>query len=163
MNGNSLNCLIEAEDVMKTQTLRRKKGQSTFSSLPRTKKRILIVNCFFDEMRFTIWKNIQVPQAMGPVYLSGAFSPHTGKIRLYSEMYSGSLEDEKLPSWPDMLVLTGTNTAFDRTLHLTAYARTKNKKIIAVAGEPATGYFRHIQKDILMMHVSAILKNYGKW
>ena len=101
------------------------------------RKRILIVNCFFDEMRFKIGRNTQVPQAMGPVYLAGAFSSRTCKVRLYNEMFSGPLEDEKLLSWPDMLVLTGLNTAFDRMLHVTAYARTKNSKVIVVAGGPA--------------------------
>ena len=119
------------------QTDRCKSGQSRFLSPTRAKKRILIVNGFFDEMRFAIGRNTQVPQAMGPVYLAGAFSPHMCEIQLYSEMYSGPLEDEKLLSWPDMLVLTGLNTAFDRMLHLTAYARTKNKKIVVVAGGPA--------------------------
>jgi hypothetical protein len=56
---------------------------------------------------------------------------------LYDEQSSGPLEDEKLLSWPDMLVLTGLNTAFDRMLHLTAYVRTKNPKAIIVAGGPA--------------------------
>lgn len=105
--------------------------------MAQAKKRVLIVNCFFDEMRFKIGRNTQVPQAMGPVYLAGAFSPHTCTIKLYNEMSGGPLEDEKLLSWPDMLVLTGLNTAFDRMLHLTAYARTKNEQVIVVAGGPA--------------------------
>ena len=104
---------------------------------PETKKRILIVNCFFDEMRFKARRNTQIPQAMGPVYLAGAFSPVACDVRLYDEMASGPLENEKLLSWPDMLVLTGLNTAFDRMLHLTAYVRTKNEKAIVVAGGPA--------------------------
>jgi hypothetical protein len=88
-------------------------------------------------MRIKVGRNTQVPQAMGPVYLAGAFSPHTCDIRLYNELSSGPLEDEKLLAWPDMLVLTGLNTAFDRMLHVTAYARTKNKNVIVVAGGPA--------------------------
>ena len=101
------------------------------------RKRVLIVNCFFDEMRFKIGRNTQVPQAMGPVYLAGAFSSRTCEVRLYNEMFSGPLEDEELLAWPDMLVMTGLNTAFDRMLHLTAYARTKSRKVIIVAGGPA--------------------------
>lgn len=111
-----------------------------------TKKRILIVNCFFDEMRFGFGRNTQVPQAMGPVYLAGAFSPHACDIRLYNEMSSGPLEDEKLLAWPDVLVLTGLNTAFDRMLHLTAYARTKNPKVITVAGGPAIRNLPNLSK-----------------
>jgi hypothetical protein len=52
-------------------------------------------------------------------------------------MYSGPLEDPGLLGWPDMLVLTGLTTAFDRMLHLTAYARTLNEKVIVVAGGPS--------------------------
>lgn len=103
----------------------------------KTRKRILIANCFFDEMRFTAGRNTQVPQALGPVYLAGAFARNTCDVRLYNEMSSGPLEDEKLLAWPEMLVLTGLNTAFDRMLHVTAYARTKNKEVVVVAGGPA--------------------------
>ncbi|RJR46450.1 MAG: radical SAM protein [Desulfobacteraceae bacterium] len=102
-----------------------------------SRKRVLIVNCYFDDMRLPVGRRTKIPQAMGPVYLAGAFSPHTCDIRLYSEMYSGPLEDEKLLSWPDMLVLTGLSNSFDRMLHLTAYARTKNRHVIVVAGGPA--------------------------
>jgi hypothetical protein len=55
---------------------------------------------------------------------------------IYDEIYSGPLEDEQRLSWPDMLILTGMNSTFDRMLHLTAYVRTKNKKVIVVAGGP---------------------------
>jgi len=65
---------------------------------------------------------------MAPAFLAGAFSPNLCEVKLYNEQFSGPLESEALLSWPDMLVLTGLNTAFDRMLHLTAYARTKNRK-----------------------------------
>jgi len=58
-------------------------------------------------------------------------------VRCYTELASGPLEDEQLLSWPDMLVLTGLTNSFDRMLHLTAYARTKNPKVIVVAGGPS--------------------------
>jgi len=118
----------------------------TLSISVPSKKRILIVNCFFDEMRFFVGRNTQVPQAMGPVYLAGAFAPETCEIRLFSEMWSGPLVDEKLLSWPDMLVLTGLNTAFDRMLHLTAYVRTKNPQVIVVAGGPAVRNLPNLSK-----------------
>jgi radical SAM superfamily enzyme YgiQ (UPF0313 family) len=101
------------------------------------RKRILIVNCYFDDMRMPVGRRTKVPQAMGPVYLAGAFSPRTCDILLYNEMYDGPLEDEKLLSWPDMLVLTGLSNAFDRMRHLTAYARTRNRRVRVVAGGPA--------------------------
>ena len=104
--------------------------------LHKIKKRILIVNCYFDDMRLPVGRKSKAPQAMGPAYLAGAFSVRACDVRLYSEMYSGPLEDENLLSWPDMLVMTGLNTAFDRMLHITAYARSKNARVIVVAGGP---------------------------
>src|SRR5437870_5873993 len=71
---------------------------------------------------------------MGPAYLAGVFAPERCDLRLYSELASGPLEDESLLGWPDMLVLTGLTTALDRMLHLTAYARTKNPRVVVVAG-----------------------------
>ena len=103
----------------------------------RKKKKALIVNCFFDEMRFKVGRNTQIPQAMGPAYLAGAFRKEMCDVLLFSEMYSGPLEDETVLAWPDMIVLTGLNTAFDRMLHITAYARSKNPGVIVVAGGPA--------------------------
>lgn len=100
-------------------------------------KHILIVNCHFDELRLPIRRKTKIPQPMAPAYLAGVFSPDNCDIRLYDEVYSGPLECEKVLGWPDMLVLTGVNTAFDRMLHLTAYARTKNSRVIVVAGGPA--------------------------
>lgn len=78
-----------------------------------------------------------MPQALGPVYLAGAFHPELCEIRLYNEVASGPLLDEHLFAWPDMLVMTGLTNSFDRMLHLTACARTKNFKTIVVAGGPA--------------------------
>ena len=49
--------------------------KSKIIKFPETKKRILIVNCFFDEMRFKVGRNTQIPQAMGPVYLAGTLAP----------------------------------------------------------------------------------------
>ena len=84
---------------------------------------------------------------MGPAYLAGAFSPYSCDIRLYSEMFSGPLEDETLLSFPDMLVLTGLNVAFDRMLHITAYVKTKNPKAIVVAGGPAIRALYHYSQN----------------
>jgi hypothetical protein len=102
-----------------------------------TRKRVLIVNCYFDDSRRPLRRTSKIPQAMGPVYLAGAFSPALCEVRVYTELYSGPLEDEALLAWPDMLVLTGLTNCFDRMLHLTAYARTKNPRVIVVAGGPS--------------------------
>src|SRR5882672_2889163 len=99
-------------------------------------KRVLVVNCYFDDSRQPIRRTTKIPQAVGPIYLAGAFSRELCEVRCYTELASGPLEDEKLLSWPDMLVLTGLTNSFDRMLHLTAYARTKNSQVIVVAGGP---------------------------
>lgn len=100
-------------------------------------KRILIVNCYIDEFRIPIKRKLKFPQPMAPVYLAGIFSPDRCDVRLYDELYSGPLEDQRLLSFPDMLVLTGVNVAFDRMLHITAYVKTKNPRAIVVAGGSA--------------------------
>ena len=102
----------------------------------KIKKRVLIVNCYLDDIHRSIARSHKVPPAMGPVYLAGAFSRELCEVRLYNEQSSGPLKDEKLLSWPDMLVLTGLTTSLDRMLHWTAYARTQNEKVIVVAGGP---------------------------
>ncbi len=114
------------------------KGNAEMPTVLRStpaKKRILIVNCYFDDSHRPVRRPLKLPYAMAPVYLAGAFSPLCD-IRLYNEVASGPLEDAQLLAWPDMLVLTGLTNAFDRMLHLTAYARTKNPGVIVVAGGP---------------------------
>jgi len=105
------------------------------------KPRILVVNCYFDDLRENIARPRKIPMAMGPAYLAGAFDSNVCDVRLYDEHSGGSLEDPKLLSWPDMLVLTGLTTGFDRMLHVTAYARTLNRDVIVVAGGPAIRSF----------------------
>ena len=100
------------------------------------RKRVLIVNCYFDDTRRPIRRTTKIPQAVGPIYLAGAFARELCDVICYTELASGPLEDEHLLSWPDMLVLTGLTNSFDRMLHLTAYARTKNARVIVVAGGP---------------------------
>jgi len=97
---------------------------------------VLIVNCYFDDSRQPIRRTTKIPQAVGPIYLAGAFDRELCDVRCYTELASGPLEDEKLLAWPDVLVLTGLTNSFDRMLHLTAYARTKNPRVIVVAGGP---------------------------
>lgn len=101
------------------------------------KPRILIVNCYFDHTRRRIARPWKVPQALAPAYLAGILDPGRCEVRAYSEVASGPLEDRKILSWPDMLVLTGLTNTFDRLLHLTAYARTFRPGVIVVAGGPA--------------------------
>lgn len=100
------------------------------------RKRILIVNCYFDCSHRPLHRAFKIPQAVGPIYLAGAFSRELCDVRCYTELASGPLEDEQLLAWPDMLVLTGLTNSFDRMLHLTAYARSKSEKVIVVGGGP---------------------------
>src|ERR1700739_752780 len=101
------------------------------ASSQRLRKRVLIVNCYFDDdSRQPRARTHKLPKPMGAAYLAGAFSPDCCDVRLYCEMYSGPLDDPRLLAWPDMLVMTGITTAFDRMLHLAAYARTFNDKVI---------------------------------
>jgi len=110
------------------------------------KKRVLIVNCYFDELRLPVRRRSKIPQAMTPAFLAGMFSRKRCDIRLYNEQYSGPLESGPLLEWPHMLVLTGLNTAFDRMLHLTAYARSVNPAIIVAAGGPAIRALFHYSR-----------------
>jgi hypothetical protein len=125
---------------MKTKSLAAKITSPSTLSAPVAlrRKRILIVNCYFDDDRRQAQRcTRKLPKPMGPVYLAGAFAREFCDVRVYCEMYSGPLEDPNLLEWPDMLVMTGLTIAFDRMLHLTAYARTLNKSVIVVAGGPA--------------------------
>ena len=101
------------------------------------RKKVLTVTLHFDDSHTVLRRKNKLPQGMGAAFLAGAFSRKTCDIKVYSELYSGPLEDEKLLSWPDMIVLTGVTNCFDRMLHITAYARTKNSKVIVVVGGPA--------------------------
>jgi hypothetical protein len=105
------------------------------SSLAR--RRVLVVNCYLDYSRAPIRRPNKFPHAVAPIYLAGACSRELCDVRCYDELSSGPLTDPALLGWPDMLVLTGLTHCFDRMLHLTAYARTKNPRVIVVAGGPA--------------------------
>lgn len=102
-----------------------------------TRKRVLVVNAYCDDLGRNTGRRFSVPQALGPTYLAGAFAAEQCNIRLYNEQFSGPLGDAALLAWPDMLVLTGLTVAFDRFRQLAAYAKTKNSKVIVVAGGPA--------------------------
>jgi hypothetical protein len=100
------------------------------------KKRVLVVNVFLDEYRRTRGSPLRVPRGSGHIFLAGAFNRHVVDVRVFSEQVSGYLCDKELLGWPDMLVLTGLTNGLDRMLHLTAYARTLNPRVVVVAGGP---------------------------
>lgn len=109
----------------------------------RPRRRVLIVNAYFDDLRRGHGRFHSVPKALGPVYLAGAFAPECCEIVLYNEQTSGTLDDPQLLGWPDMLVLTGLTVAFDRCRQLAAYAKTRNPAVITVAGGPAVRAMPH--------------------
>ena len=66
------------------------------------RKRVLIVNVFFDEYRRTTGSPYRIPQAMAPCFLAGAFSTQACDLRIYNEQYSGVLRDADLLAWPNV-------------------------------------------------------------
>jgi hopanoid C-2 methylase len=100
------------------------------------KPRVLVVVAHFDETRSLNGRPYFVPQALGHAYLAGAFHRENVELRIYSEFHSGPLRDEGLFAWPDMLVLTGVTSSFDRMRQLAAYARSKSPGCVIVAGGP---------------------------
>ena len=100
------------------------------------KKKILILNCFVPEIRESIQMRNLVPNTLAPVFLAGMFSSENCEIRCYNEVNSGFIEERSpdLLDWPDLVVLTGLISAFDRFLQTTAYFKTRNPGVIVVAG-----------------------------
>jgi hypothetical protein len=101
------------------------------------KPRVLVVVAHFDDTRNLDGRPNFIPQGLGHAYLAGAFHHQNVDVRIYSEFHSGPLKDERAFAWPDMLVLTGVTSAFDRMRQLAAYARTKSPGCVVVAGGPA--------------------------
>jgi radical SAM superfamily enzyme YgiQ (UPF0313 family) len=99
--------------------------------------RVLVVNAFLDPLRLAGGRPRAVPQSLAPVFLAGVFSRDRCEVRAVNEQASGPLLDPEILGWPDLLVLTGLTCAFDRMLHLTAYARTLNPRVVVAAGGPA--------------------------
>jgi hypothetical protein len=52
------------------------------SCLPR--RRVLVVNCYFDYSREPIRRTTKIPQAVGPIYLAGAFATELCEVRCYN-------------------------------------------------------------------------------
>jgi radical SAM superfamily enzyme YgiQ (UPF0313 family) len=100
------------------------------------RKRILIVNCYFPEIRQPVRLVHEIPNALSPVLLAGMFAQDRCDVRLHNEVSEGFVEifRPELLAWPDMIVFTGLTNTFDRMLHIAAYARTQNPHIVVVAG-----------------------------
>jgi hypothetical protein len=102
----------------------------------RRKPRALVVICHFDETRNPDGRPDYAPQGVGHAFLAGAFHPERTDVRIYSEFHSGPLRDEAMMAWPDLLVLTGVSSSWDRMRQLTAYVRTKSPGVAVAAGGP---------------------------
>lgn len=100
------------------------------------KKKILVVGTHFDVTRQSVHRINKFPQAMGTVYLAGAFARDRCEVRCFNELASGWLEDDHLLSWPDMIVITGLSVCLDRMLQIAGQAKSRNSKVITVAGGP---------------------------
>jgi hypothetical protein len=101
------------------------------------KPRVLIVNAYLDDARRPTRRPTTVLRTMAPAFLAGAFRRGACDIKLWDEHACGPLADGGLLGWPDLLVLSGLTGSFDRMLHLTAYARTQNPRVVVAAGGPA--------------------------
>ncbi len=100
------------------------------------KRRILIVNAYFDPWRSASPTRLFVPRAMAPYYLAGYFNRDLCDVRVWDEMYHGALLQRSMFEWPDVLVLTGLTAAFDRTRQLAAYCRHFSSKVVTIVGGP---------------------------
>ena len=69
---------------------------TSFSVAPSvsSRKRVLVVNCYIDYSREPIRRPTKFPQAVGPIFLAGAFARDRCEVRCYDELASGPLEDE---------------------------------------------------------------------
>jgi hopanoid C-2 methylase len=107
------------------------------------KKRILIINCYFPELRKPVKLSSEIPNTLAPVLLAGAFNDALCEIKIYNEVSSGFLEvyARDLLSWPDMVVLTGLTFSLDRLRQLTAYFRHLRPGVVIVGGGQAVRAF----------------------
>lgn len=101
-----------------------------------TRRRALIVNCYWPETRVPMQLPNEMPMPLAPVHLAGHFSPAFWDLVVYNEVADGHLEvfAPELLDWPDVVVFCGLTAAFDRFLHLSAYFKTRNPAVITIAG-----------------------------
>jgi hypothetical protein len=102
----------------------------------RSRKRVLIVNCYFPETREAIQLPNEMPMPLAPIHLAGFFEPARWEIRIHNEVSHGFLEifRPELLDWPDLVVFCGLTCTFDRFLQLSSYFRTRNRRVVIAAG-----------------------------
>lgn len=115
------------------------------------KKRVLIINCYFPELRKPVKLSREIPNTLAPVLLAGAFEPSLCDIKLYNEVSSGFLEvyAEDLLHWPDMVVFTGLTFSLDRMRQLTAYFRYHSPHAVIIGGGQAVRAFPQFTRTFL--------------
>lgn len=99
-------------------------------------RRVLVVNCYMPETREPMQLPNEMPMPLAPIHVAGFFAPHRWDIRIYNEVSHGWLEvfSPELLDWPDVVVFCGLTAAFDRFRHLSAYIRTRNPRVVTIAG-----------------------------
>jgi len=100
------------------------------------KPRVLIVNAYFDPWRSSTPTRWFIPRAMAPFYLAGHVERDRVEVKVWDEVFNGSLLDPRLFAWPDLVVFTGLTAAFDRTHQLSAYFRHANPAVATAIGGP---------------------------
>ncbi len=96
------------------------------ASSPR--KRVLIVNCYFDDSRQPMRRTTKIPRPSVRFIWRALLPASCATCAATRNSPAAHSKMRQLLAWPDVLVLTGLTNSFDRMLHLTAYARTKNPK-----------------------------------
>lgn len=102
----------------------------------RSRRRVLIVNAYFDPWRSSTPTRWFVPRAMAPCYLAGYFNRDCVDVRIWDEVFHGSMLDIRLFDWPDLVVFTGLTAAFDRAHQLSAYFKYANASVATAIGGP---------------------------
>lgn len=100
-------------------------------------KSALIVNAYFGERRRPLRETSTALRTIAPQHLAGRLEPGRWRIRLHDEQTMGPLADTDSIGDPDLLVVTGLTSAFDRMQHLAAFAKTRDSRTVVVAGGPA--------------------------
>jgi radical SAM superfamily enzyme YgiQ (UPF0313 family) len=98
--------------------------------------RVLIVNCYMPETREPMQLPNEMPMPLAPVHLAGFFSPQRCDIYIHNEVSHGWMEFFRpdLLTWPDVVVFCGLTASFDRFRQLSAYIRSRNPRVITIAG-----------------------------
>jgi len=98
--------------------------------------RVMIVNAYVDPWRSAAPMKLFIPRAMAPCYLAGRLNSDRADLKIHDECFHGALLTPKVFPWPDLVILTGLTSAFDRTRQLAAYFRNANPQVAVAIGGP---------------------------